>query len=72
MKAIQMAIQMVEMRIQAITTIENFMEGAPIAVPKDAKRLTVGRKKKMLTSAQRIRSRGMLELKSMQAMWNNF
>ncbi len=58
-----MAIQMVEMRIQAITTIENFMEGAPIAVPKDTKRLTVGRRKKMLTSAQRIGSRGMLELK---------
>ncbi len=58
----------VEMEIQALTITGNFKESVLIVVQRVKKRPTVGKRKKMLTSARRIGSRGMLELKLMQAM----
>ncbi len=73
MQTIQMETQPVGIEIQApTTTAGNFKESVTIVVQRVTKRLIVGRKKRMLISAQRIGSREKQELNSMQAVWNNF
>ncbi len=50
------------------TNNRKFQENATIVVPRDTKRLTVGRRKRMLTSTQKVGRGGILELRLMLKM----
>ncbi len=58
-----MEIQLVEMGIQSQITPRNSKENVAIVEPRDTRKLTVGKKRRMLTSAQRIGNEGTQELK---------